>query len=117
MGRLRNYLRMQRRKWHLTQEELAFLLGYLNQSTVARLEGEEPGVALTVAHACEVILGAKPRELFPALLEDVEVRVLARMHELRDRLKESALSQKTQAKIEALERAIARLAASQEYEV
>jgi transcriptional regulator with XRE-family HTH domain len=117
MGRLRNYLRVQRRKWHLTQEELAFLLGYLNQAMVARLEGEERGVTLAVAHACEVIFGVKPRDLFPALLEDAEARVLARMHELRDRLKESALSQKTQAKLEVLEQAIARLAASQEYEV
>jgi transcriptional regulator with XRE-family HTH domain len=108
---------MQRRRWHLTQEELAFLLGYLNQGMVARLEGEERGVTLPVAHACEIIFGVKPRELFPALLEDVEARVLARMHELRDRLKQSAPSQKALATLEVLEQAIARIAALQEHEV
>jgi DNA-binding XRE family transcriptional regulator len=117
MGRLRNYLRVQRRKWHLTQEELAFLLGYLNQAMVARLEGEERGVTLTLAHASEVIFGVKPRDMFPALLEDVEARVLERMHELRDRLKQSAPSQKVIAKLELLEEAIARITAAQEYEV
>jgi DNA-binding XRE family transcriptional regulator len=117
MGRLRNYLRVQRRKWHLTQEELAFLLGYLNQGMIARLEGEERGVTLTVAHACEVLFGVKPRDLFPALLEDVEARMLARMHELRDRIKQSATSQKALAKLEVLEQAIARIGALQEDQV
>jgi len=117
MGRLRNYLRVQRRKWHLTQEELAFLLGYLNQTMVARLEAEERGVTLTVAYACEVIFGVEPRDLFPALLEDMEARVLTRMHELRDRIKQNAPSQKALAKLEVLEQAIARLAAPEEREV
>jgi len=92
-------------------------LGYLNQGMVARLEGEERGVTLPVAHACEIIFGVKPRELFPALLEDVETRVLARMYELRDRLKQSAPSQKALATLEVLEQAIARIAALQEHEV
>ncbi|HTV29047.1 MAG TPA: helix-turn-helix transcriptional regulator [Xanthobacteraceae bacterium] len=117
MGRLRNYLRVQRRKWHLTQEELAFLLGYLNQVMVARLEGEERAITLTVAHACELIFGVTSSDLFPTLLEDVETRVLARMHELRDRLKQSAPSQKALAKLVVLEQAIARITALQENEV
>ena len=90
------------------------MLGYLNQGMIARLEAEERGVTLTVAHACEVIFGVKPRDLFPALLEDVEARVLVRMHELRDRIKQSAPSQKALAKLEVLEQAIARLTAAQE---
>jgi transcriptional regulator with XRE-family HTH domain len=117
MGRLRNYLRVQRRKWHLTQEELAFLLDYLNQGMIARLESEERGVTLIVAHACELILGVPPRELFPALLESIEERTLARMRELRDRIKERAPSQKALAKLELLEQAIARITALQEREV
>ncbi len=92
-------------------------MGYLNQGMVARLEGDERAVTLSVAHACEVIFGMKPRELFPATLEGVEARLLVRMHELRERIKRSAPSQKTTAKLELLEAAIARLAAVSEQEV
>lgn len=117
MGRLRNYLRVQRRKWHLTQEELSFLLGYLNQSIIGRLEREERGATLAVAHACAVIFGVELRELYPALLESVEQRILGRLLELRDRLAQSRASEKTLAKLELLQQAIHRLEALQEREV
>jgi len=93
------------------------LLGYLNQAMVARLEGEERGVSLTVAYACEVIFGVPPKDLFPALLEDVEARTSARLHELRDRIKQSTPSQKALAKLELLEQAIARITSLEEREV
>lgn len=105
---------MQRRKWLLTQEELAFLLGYLDQSIIARLEREERAVTLEVARACEVIFGVKPRELFPALLEGVEDRVLTRIHELRDRLLQTSPSPKMLAKLELLQQAVARISALKE---
>lgn len=117
MGRLRNYLRMQRRKWHLTQEELAFLLGYLNQSIIGRLEREERTVTLVAAYACAMIFGVEVRELYPALLESVEQRVLGRLIELRERLAQGAPSEKALAKLELLQQAIRRLEALQEQEV
>lgn len=117
MGKLRNYLRVQRRRWHLTQEELAFLLGYMNQAMIARLEQEERAVTLAVAHTCEVIFGVTPREMFPALLEGVEERVLARTYDLMDRLKQSTTSQKALAKLELLQEVISRITALQEREV
>ena len=92
-------------------------MSYLNQAMIARLEREERGVTLSVAHACEVIFGIPPRELFPALLESVESRVLARMYELHSRIKQEAPSQKATAKLELLQQAILRITALQESEV
>jgi transcriptional regulator with XRE-family HTH domain len=112
MGRLRNYLRTYRRQWHLTQEELAFLFGYLDQSIITRLEQEERAVTLAVAHATELLFGVGPSEVFPALFESIEADALTRMRELRDRLLQSEPTQRTLAKLELLEQALGRMTAS-----
>jgi transcriptional regulator with XRE-family HTH domain len=117
MRRLRNYLRMHRRRSHLTQEELAFLLGYADQSMITRLEREERAVTFAVVHACLLLFGVEPRELFPGLFENVEDRVLARLHALRDRLREASASAKSAAKRELLEQAIQRMGAPHAREI
>lgn len=109
MHKLRNYLRVYRRRWHLTQEELAFLIGYEAESIISRLERDERAVTLAVAWACQTIFGVEPNELFPAIYTDVEERVAHRMHELREKLLRSAPSQKTLAKLELLQEAIGRI--------
>lgn len=92
-------------------------MGYLNQGTIARLERNERSVTLTVAYGCEVIFGVSSEDLFPAALASVEARVLARMHDLCDRIGQSAPSQKATAKRKLLEEAIARVTALPEQEV
>jgi transcriptional regulator with XRE-family HTH domain len=114
MGRLRNYLRTYRRTWHLTQEELALLLGYEAVSIISRLEHDERAITLAVGVACEAIFDIEIRELFPGLIQDMEARVIARMHELRDRLMQSEPTQKTLAKLELLQEALTRLAIAPE---
>jgi DNA-binding XRE family transcriptional regulator len=117
MGRLHNYLRVHRRTWRLTQDELAFLLGYFDQSIIARLERGERAATLAVAHACELIFGVELRELFPALFESVEEGILARLHELRERVAEArelGASEKTLVKLELLQHAIGRVTALEE---
>jgi transcriptional regulator with XRE-family HTH domain len=114
MAKLRNYLRVYRRRWYLTQEELAFLLGYEGQPIIARLEREERAITLAVAAACQTIFGVEPRELFPTLLELREQSVVDRMHELHDRLVQSEPTRKTLAKLELLQEALARLEESPE---
>lgn len=116
MGNIGNYLRFYRRRWHLTQEELAFLLGYEEQSFIARLEQQEREATLTVVYACELIFGVKPTEVFPALFESIEERLLARIYELQERLIGSTPSQKTLANLELLHEAIGRIAGSYEQE-
>lgn len=109
--KLRNYLRTYRRRWGLTQDELAFLFGYTDQSIVARFEHQERTITLAVAYACELLFGVKPQEVFPACFEGVELSMAERMHELQDRLLQRAPTQKTLAKLELLHEAIGRLAA------
>lgn len=107
--RLRNNLRTYRRRWHLTQDELAFIFGYTDQSIIARLERQQRPITLAVAYACELLFGVTPAELFPAYFEGVEQAVIERMHQLRDRLLRSAQTQRTLAKLELLHEAIRRV--------
>src|SRR5579863_5069855 len=114
MGRLRSYLRVHRRRWQLTQEELAFLIGYETESIISRFERGERTITLAVAAACQPIFGVEPRELFPAIFESVEERVAQRMHELREQLLQAAPTQRTLAKLELLQEALGRLSALQD---
>lgn len=103
-----NYLRVRRRQWALTQKELAFLLGYQNETIVSRLERQERKITLTVGFACQLVFGSEPREIFPSLFEQVEDAVVRRMLELYEGLKQRAPSRRTSAKIELLHDALAR---------
>jgi len=114
MGKLRNYLRVYRRRWYLTQEELALLLGYEAESFVSRLERDERAMTLAAASACQALFGVELRELFPSLMEGLRESLIARMEELSDRLQQCEPTQKTVSKLELLQEAIARLAASPE---
>ena len=118
MGKLRNYLRVYRRRWHLTQGELAFLLGYEAESFISRLERDERAITLAVASACHALFRVELRELFPTLMEGLQENLVARIQELSDRLMQSEPTRKTRAKLELLQETLARLgAASEQQEV
>jgi transcriptional regulator with XRE-family HTH domain len=114
MDKLRNYLRVYRRRWYLTQEELAFLLGYEAESFVSRLERDERAITLAAASACQALFGVELRELFPVPMDGLQESLVARMQELSDRLQQSEPTQKTVSKLELLQEALARLAESPE---
>ena len=80
------YLRSYRRRWGLTQNELARLLGCKTGAVVSRLErfGRQP--SLESAYALEVIFGTSPIELFPGLHAKVKKAVIARIRDLYDEL-------------------------------
>jgi transcriptional regulator with XRE-family HTH domain len=81
-----SYLRTHRRKWALTQKELAFLLGQKSSAHISRLEQGKRMPSTDVILACEVLFGIKPRSLFPKLYEDAEKAVLSRAAILHERL-------------------------------
>ena len=110
--KLRNFLRMHRRRWHFSQQELAFLLGYLDQSMIARLEQDERTVTIASAHTCELVFGVKPRELFPDLYEEIENDISTRMCAMRDRLHQSAPTEKTLTKLKLVEEALRKIASA-----
>lgn len=105
---LDNYLRLHRRQWGLTQAELAFLFGYQSDAIVSRFERQEPRVTLAIAFACELIFDAGPKEIYPALIEQVKAGVIRRMRELYERLKRERPTQRRIAKLRLLQEAIAR---------
>lgn len=103
-----NYIHARRRQWALTQEELAFLLGYCTKTAVSKLEGRISRIPLRVALACHIIFGLEASELFPAIMEQVEEGLVRRIGELGDQLKCSRPSQATALKLQLLQEALAR---------
>jgi transcriptional regulator with XRE-family HTH domain len=105
--RFASYLRTYRRRWGLSQTELAFLLGFRSGSVVSRLESEKTTVSLGVAFGCFILFGTQPAELFPGLCGGVERIVMARVRELYESVQGNP-SRATKFKIELLEDALAR---------
>lgn len=106
--RLGNYLRVHRRRWQLSQKELAFLFGYKTDSIVSRYERQGRRLTLGIAFACHLIFDVKPEELFPKLYEQVEEGVVRRMFELYNQLKKSKPSKKRDTKLLLLKQALSR---------
>src|SRR5580704_2845434 len=108
MPRLLKYLRTHRRRWQFTQSELAFLFGYSDQAIIARLERDQRALTLSVAHACELLFGVEPDEIFPELFASIEEDVARRMREMIARLGEAEATKSTAAKLELLRTALSR---------
>lgn len=105
--RFHTYLSAQRRRWGLTQKELAFLLGYKSASIVSRLERQKSKPEYQTAHSLRIIFGVTPMQLFPSLSDDAEQSVVNRVHALREKLTTDQ-SRSANLKRELLENAIAR---------
>lgn len=103
-----NYLRLHRRKRGLTQEELAFLLGYQSGSKISRLEQIEPAQVLSLDFAFQLLFGVEAREIYPALYEAVRQAIVQRIHELEARLQLNQPTQRIAIKRRLLEEARAR---------
>lgn len=66
----RNYLSLHRKRWALSQRELALLLGQASRSVVSRLELGQGRPSLPFAIRCEAVFGIRVGELFPDLFEE-----------------------------------------------
>ena len=78
LSRLSNYLRANRKRLGLSQEEVSFLLGVVSSSKVSRYERFARDPSLETALAFEAILQRPVRELFPGLYQNVQEKVAAR---------------------------------------
>src|SRR5947209_2741757 len=65
-----NYLRAHRKKWCLSQDELAMLLSGVSAATLSRYELGQQTPRAEILLGCEVIFGVPLRELFPGLYQD-----------------------------------------------
>jgi transcriptional regulator with XRE-family HTH domain len=104
---LKTYLRTFRRRWGLTQKELAFLIGAESPTTISRIEQLKRVPSLAASLACLVVFDATEYEMFPGLLADIRDGVLARAGELYNELQGDP-SPATRAKLDFLEKVLAR---------
>jgi DNA-binding XRE family transcriptional regulator len=106
--RLKTYLRPFRRRWGLTQQELAFLIGVKNGTVISRIEGLTKAPRLEWAVACAVLFDTRALELFPGLFSEVHEDLLRRATELYEELQGNP-SKATRVKLDFLETVLARL--------
>ena len=106
------YLRRERRKWGLSQRELAVLFGYRDPDHLSLVERglRAPGRDLIIA--CHALFGLAPREMFPDHYAEAEEDILRRVYELVEALEGNASSFSTKKRVfadQVLDRAITRL--------
>src|SRR5712692_10173166 len=84
---LDNYLRAYRKNSGLTQEEVAFLLGFSNANLVSRYEKRQRMPPVQTALAYEAIFGIPIAELFAGVRQKIVSDVQKRRSELTTRLR------------------------------
>ena len=97
---LPNYLRANRKRLALSQDEVAFLLGTENGTKVCRHERFVREPSLETALAYEAIFKRSVSELFPGLYQKVEQEVAARAKTLAKKTDHLKSSQRTARKRE-----------------
>ena len=104
---LKSYLRTFRRRWGLTQRELAFLIGVESATTVSRLEQLKRSPSLGSALGCLIVFETTAVEIFPALFAEARETVRERANELYQELQGDP-SATTRIKLDFLENFLAR---------
>lgn len=99
---LPNYLRANRKRLGLSQDEVAFLLGTQSGAKVCRYERFVREPTLETAFAYEVIFQRPARELFRGLYQEIEQKVAARAKALGFRTDRQKPSGQTAHKRQAL---------------
>src|ERR1700731_3367423 len=84
--RIKTYVRPLRRRWGLTQRELALLIGAKTGTSVSRIEWGKRTPSFAATFACAIVLGTAPPELFPGLVSRIHDEVLRRARELYEEL-------------------------------
>ena len=81
-----NLLRKYRKSTHLSQRELAHLVGLRSQGVMSEIEAGLKNPSLDAEVACELLFGSPFRELYPDLYAKAEQDVLAHARELHAKL-------------------------------
>jgi transcriptional regulator with XRE-family HTH domain len=84
-SQLPNYLRSNRKRLSLSQDEVAFLLGTQSGAKISRYERFAREPSLETALAFEVIFQRSASELFGGLYQKVEQEVMARAKTLAEK--------------------------------
>jgi transcriptional regulator with XRE-family HTH domain len=86
MAQLPNYLRSNRKRLALTQDEVAFLLGTQSGAKACRYERFSREPNLRTALAYEAIFQRPVSELFGGMYQTIEQQVVARANTLKQRV-------------------------------
>lgn len=109
-SRLPNYLRSNRKRLALSQDEVAFLLGTRSGAKVCRYERFIREPSLETALAYEAIFQKPVRDLFAGLYEKVEQEVADRAKALTYKTEQREVNRQSAHKREALAHMTAKLA-------
>lgn len=85
-----SFVRAHRRRWGLSQAELAALLGLASSTTVSRIERSVRTPTTTVLVACCILFGLPAPELFTSLHDEIEEVVGTAAKTLCDALEDKA---------------------------
>ena len=102
-----SYLRSNRRRWGLTQTELAKLLGAKTGGAISRIERGERLPTLTVALGCEVLFGLGPAHLLPGIFGKIEEEIITRAYDCYENLQGTS-STSNRVKLDFFEQAFSR---------
>lgn len=104
-----SYLKTHRRRSGLTQQEVAFLLGYESSQVISRYEGlnRTPSLRATIAYL--VIFDLSVDMLLPGAYREVERATVDRLLKLIKRINEQPSSTVSDWKADFLRQSIARL--------
>lgn len=108
--RYKSYLRPHRRRWGLTQQELAFLIGIKSRTAVSRIEGAKRRPSLNAVFICMMIFDMPALDLFPGLMSELHDAILTRATELYEELQGDP-SKATRLKLDFLEHLLERVEA------
>jgi transcriptional regulator with XRE-family HTH domain len=70
-----SFVRANRRRWGLTQPELALLIGLTSSTAVSRIERAKRTPAAPTLIACCIVFGIVTPDLFPSLHAEIEAAV------------------------------------------
>jgi len=101
-SKLRNYLRVFRKGMGLYQDEIAFLVGSEQGTTVSRYEHNERIPGLKIILAYEFILRVPARSLFAGLAQEVEEEIKHRARFLVQKLSKQKQDRLTARKLKML---------------
>lgn len=99
---LPNYLRSNRKRLGLSQDEVAFLLGTRSGARVCRDERFMREPSLKTALAYEAIFQKSSRELFAGIYQEIEQEVTGRAKALANRMDRQESSRQSAQKLKAL---------------
>jgi hypothetical protein len=105
-SKLHNYIRTHRKRAGLTQDEVAYLLGYKSGSKVSRCEHFKRECDLETALAFEVIFATPVRELFAGLYQQVEKKTIRRIGLLARKLMNGERCKWSDYKLDSLAKAV-----------